>query len=624
MSSVFEMVKDLKGNNHIIRENSSLYDDNKMGENLSDFEILQVLNEENNSFFVSKVRSLNNNKIYAMKSIGLRKIGDKLDKYMEVMTQLKQLNNPHIIKYYKTFKDDQNLYLIMEYMNNSDINGFIKAHQILDKNIKEEVIWNILLQCLSAIEYLYQQNSDKYGIRLSNIFISNEQNAKIGVFSNISHSPNNWGEDINLLGKYLYIMCYSQTSELKKYDKFIPLNGINYSERSSKEYSEELMKIIYKMIDEKFNSTTIFNEVKKIYENKYPRTSSIEAVLRCLYSYSNMNSVILEKAEETRKNKENKYINYWYLEAISALSGENEHNLTECIEELRHAIESENSKLDGSREIEPPYILSFLLEKMHKELNKVDESKAVPNQIGHYVINSTFNEEEEDKENQVQMKQKFDNFFRVNVNSIISNLFFGILQTTRECQNCKKENYSFNNFCFAAFDLDKTRKQNFDLKNDGFALKLDNQLKKKFEPDSPDRVFCERCMTYQLHLENNSYYKISQQLVISLLRGNNFQNNTKVDFPEELDLSDVVKDKNNISCRYNLVGAINRLDSKGKVEFIYWARDPNQRNSWHTNNGFLKNQNTPINEIQSKGQVILLFYDSINNIPNNWNYNSLN
>jgi hypothetical protein len=131
-------------------------------------------------------------------------------------------------------------------------------------------------------------------------------------------------------------------------------------------------------------------------------------------------------------------------------------------------------------------------------------------------------------------------------------------------------------------------------------------------------------MTYQLHLENNSYYKISQQLVISLLRGNNFQNNTKVDFPEELDLSDVVKDKNNISCRYNLVGAINRLDSKGKVEFIYWARDPNQRNSWHTNKGFLKNQNTPINEIQSKGQVILLFYDSINNIPNNWNYNSLN
>ena len=231
MSSLFEMVKDLEGNNHIIREKPSIYDDSKMGEKISDFEILKVLNEENNSLFISKVRSLNNNKIYAMKRIELKKLEVESEKCMEIMAKLKQLNNPHIIKYYKTFEDNQNLYLIMEYMNNSDINGFIKAHQMIDKNIKEEVIWNILLQCLSAIEYLHQQNLGKYGIRLNNIFISNEQNAKIGVLSNISDSTNNWKEDINLLGKYLYIMCYSQTPELKKYNKYIPLNGIEYSKK---------------------------------------------------------------------------------------------------------------------------------------------------------------------------------------------------------------------------------------------------------------------------------------------------------------------------------------------------------------------------------------------------------
>ena len=607
MSSLFEMVKDLEGNNHIIREKPSIYDDSKMGEKISDFEILKVLNEENNSLFISKVRSLNNNKIYAMKRIELKKLEVESEKCMEIMTKLKQLNNPHIIKYYKTFEDNQNLYLIMEYMNNSDINGFIKAHQMIDKNIKEEVIWNILLQCLSALEYLHQQSLGKYGIRLNNIFISNEQNAKIGVLSNISDLTNNWKEDINLLGKYLYIMCYSQTPELKKYNKYIPLNGIEYSKKKSKEYSEELMEIIFNMIGQEFNPNTIFNDAKKKYEDKYTRISSIEAVLRCLYSYSNMNRAILEKAEEIRKNKENKYINYWYLEAIKAFSGENEHNLSECIEEFRHAIESENSKLDGSREIDPLYILSFLLEKMHKELNKVEESKAVQNQVGHYVINSTFNEEEEDKENKAQMKQKFDNFFNVNANSIISDLFFGFLQTTMECQKCKKEKYSFNNFCFATFDLSKNKNKNFDLKNDGFEFK-------KLESDKLDREYCERCMTYQLHSENNSYYKIGKQLVISLLRGYNFQNNTKVTITEELELSD--KDKNNISCKYILVGAINRFVSKGKEEFIYWARDPNQKNSWHTNKGIYKNRDTPINDIQSKGQVILLFYNSINNIPN--------
>jgi len=105
-----EIVKDSEGNNHIIFDESSLYDDSKMGDNLSDFEVLQVLNENNNnSLFVSKVRSLKNHKIYAMKSIELSKLGNDINKCMEVITKLQQLNNTHIIKYYRTFTDNQNL-----------------------------------------------------------------------------------------------------------------------------------------------------------------------------------------------------------------------------------------------------------------------------------------------------------------------------------------------------------------------------------------------------------------------------------------------------------------------------------------------------------------------------------
>ena len=122
-------------------------------------------------------------------------------------------------------------------------------------------------------------------------------------------------------------------------------------------------------------------------------------------------------------------------------------------------------------------------------------------------------------------------------------------------------------------------------------------------------------MSYQSHLEFNRYYIMNNQLVISLLRGNNFQNNTKVNFTEYLDLSEYVDEKTAISCKYYLVGAINRSNSEGKEEFIYWARDPDERNSWHTNNGFLRNIETPINDIQSNGQVILLFYNNNDNIP---------
>ena len=38
MGSQMEIVKDSEGNNHIIFDESSLYDDSKMGDNLTDFE----------------------------------------------------------------------------------------------------------------------------------------------------------------------------------------------------------------------------------------------------------------------------------------------------------------------------------------------------------------------------------------------------------------------------------------------------------------------------------------------------------------------------------------------------------------------------------------------------------
>ena len=608
MGSQMETVKDSEGNSHVIFDESSMYDDSQMGDKLSDFEILQVLNESPNSLYVAKVRSLNNHKIYAMKRIELNQIQNK-NLFLSIMNNLIQLNNPHIIKYYKHFEEKNKLYLFMEFMNNSDINGFIKAHQILDKNIKEEEIWNILLQCLSGLEYLHKKNLGQYGIKLCNIFMNNEQNAKIGVFSNPFQTLNNYGEDINLLGKYFYVMCNSQLPELKNdEEKIIPIHQINYSMRNNNLYSPELMNIIYCMIDVKYNTIALYNEVKNQYVRRYARNTSIEAVLSCLYSYPLLNTFFKDQEQNIEQNRENKYINYWYLQSFKALSGEKNQNLKECMEEFRRAIASENSKLDGSREIDPLYLLAFLLEKMHKELNKVEGNSSVQNQIGKYVINSVFNGEEEDKTNKEQMLHKFVSYFNANIKSIISDLFFGFVKTKRICNTCKTGNYSFHNFCFVVFDLSDNEKQNFEIIEDGFRYQFN--YAKELAPDKPERVYCERCLTYQLHHEFNRYYMMNHQLIISFIRGNNFQNNTNVTFQENINLSEFIDESNLSPCTYYLVGAINRYSNNGNEEFIYWARDPVQKNIWRLNNGNFQQLNNPVNEIMSKGQVILLFYNS--------------
>ena len=607
MGSQMETVKDSEGNSHVIFDESSIYDDNQMGDKLSDFEILQVLNEGQNSLYVAKVRSLNNHKIYAMKRIELNKIQNR-NNFLNSMQNLTQLNNPHIVKYYKYFEEKNKLYLFMEFMNNSDIIGFIKAHQILDKNIKEEEIWNILLQCLSALEYLHMKNLGQFGIKLCNIFMNNEQSAKIGVFSNPFQYIQNYGEDLNLLGKYFYVMCNSQLPDLKNDEKTIPIDQIDYSQRFNNHYSSELMNIIYCMIDQKYNTTTLYNEVKNQYVKRYAKNSSIEAVLSCLYSYPLLNNFIFEHAQSIEQNRDNKYINYWYLQAVKALSGLKAQNLKECMEEFRRAIASENSKLDGSKEIDPLYLLAFLLEKMHKELNKVEGNSSVQNQIGKYVINSVFNGEEEDKTNKEQMLHKFVTYFNANINSVISDLFFGFVKTKRICNTCKTGNYSFHNFCFVVFDLSDNQEQKFELIENGFHYQYD--YCKELAPDKPERVYCERCLTYQLHYEFNRYYTMSNQLIISFIRGNNFQNNTEVIFQENIDLSEFVDEKNISPCKYYLVGAINRYSNNENEEFIYWARDPIQGNIWHLNNGITQQLNNPVNEIMSRGQVILLFYNS--------------
>ena len=68
---------------------------------------------------------------------------------------------------------------------------------------------------------------------------------------------------------------------------------------------------------------------------------------------------------------------------IRPLSGIDKTNLVECIYEFRHSIASENLKLDGNKEIVPIVLLTFLLQKMHKETNQKEgntEAQTKPNE----------------------------------------------------------------------------------------------------------------------------------------------------------------------------------------------------------------------------------------------------
>ena len=623
MGNLLELTINAEGKKILNFDESIQYDDTKNGNSISDYDILQVLSQDNDINFVAKVRSLNNNKIYSIKKINLSNYQDPTikGKFRALMDKLKLLNNPHIIKYYHYFIENNNLYILMEFMDNADISGYIQAHQILNKAIPEEEIWNILLQCLSALEYLHSQDLGNMGVKLANIFMNNEQNVKIGVFREFNFNQNNFNprEDIYMLGKYFYAMMNSEmikSEDIKQNNFFTQLN---YKNAQNNTYSGPLIEIVDSMSMDNNSEVKVeelYEKVKKEYVKKYAKNSSIKAVLKCLYSYKNLNKIFRDNKAIFENNKQKYYIHYWYSQAIDAIAGFKEEDLNSCIEEFRRAIASSYSKLDGNKEVDPLLLLTFLLFRLHQEMNEVDNNNLsmINKKNAKYVITSSF-DGEEDKTNKAQMWNKFIVKYNSKVNSLISDLFFGFVKTKIICQTCRKGCYSFSNYFYIIFDLsDRESKKDFDLMKDGFEIQFNK--KRLILPDGPDKTYCESCCSYQAFKEYNRYYMLRSNLIIFFNRGSNYKNKSKIIFDEKINLEYIIEEGIISHKNFSLVGCINRVSEMGKDErYSSYYKDPENINYWHCDE-YLDYSNvsipiiSEINKTQNKEQIIMLFYNS--------------
>ena len=625
MGNEFEVYRDADGNNHLIFDQSALYDDSQIGDKMSDFEVLRILGAFNNKNPISKVRCLKNNKIYALKKIDLKLIQNKEEKDLCLMQmeKLKSLNHPHLLKYYKTFQDEnQVLYLIYEYMNNSDLNSLIRAHSILDKKVKEETIWNILLQCLSGVSYLHQQKLSAYAIKPVNIYLNNEQNTKICLFYDLPKlDDKNYDiqNDIKFIGKYFYKMCFLE----KGNDKNEWIDDIQVKYKNTGDYSQELLNIIYMMlgIDGQMqkSSTELYKIAQEEYVKKFTKVTSIEAVLQCLYSFNQFNQAINneEKSKYIEENKEKCYISYWFLQSIKAIQAVQANNfnysyintkniLKSCYEEFRRALASANSKIDCSKEVDPIFLFAFLLEKMHKELNKKNMSFVnYQNTSEQYVINSIYRmEEKDDKTNKTEMWNKFNSYMSENINSEISKFFYGIKKLKRLCQQCRNGFYVYSNFFCSAVDLTKSDN------NNGISIeKIIDRIK------NSTKSVCEVCLTEQSFLEFDDYYEIPNHLVICFYRGVMFNSDAFVPINSEIVSLKEMKGQNEEKIvKYQLIGSVNRIiNQNNEEEFTYFCkRYINNQYVWISG---IPNYNAiglnALNIIQQTGKIIMLFYDKI-------------
>ena len=271
--------------------------------------------------------------------------------------------------------------------------------------------------------------------------------------------------------------------------------------------------------------------------------------------------------------------------------------------------------------------VNFIIMRLHEELNFVDNS---------FSNKSNLPPPDQDI-NPYDFKQVFQCYlydFQINLNSIISNIFYGTIQGEFECQNCKFQllqigqnypiiKYNYQNYFFINFPLEEVRKYvssnqilYMNYRNMGMNPNTEVNLIDCFNYNQKDEFmigYCDRCNNNNAQiLSRSKLFTIPIYLIILLNRGKGIQFNIKINFPEYLDTNELSMKTKEI---YQLYGVVKHFgDNSASGHFTAYCRSPVD-NCWYFYNDAIV---TPLNEnekyrIQEVGLTYILFYKRFKN-----------
>ena len=647
----FDLIKDIDGKNYLSLENNTFDDPKRIGSKFDDFEILQQLGT--GAFgTVFKVLSKINNKVYAMKKMNIKEIKEENEKAYqltlnetEFLSELtKNSNQPHIIKYYKHFVEGDYLYIIIEFIENGDMDGFIEAHKHINQHISEEELWSIFLQCMEGLAYIHEMGVIHRDIKPANLLMDNNMTIKLGDFGVSAVKLNNENPSLYLNANYNFVkasekMKYHGTvvgtkpymakelMEENEYDQKVDVYSMGVSfyemcyyhlpkkvrrkrdsngnyilefikiekpEDANVHYSKELLNIVDLMLEEDKNkrqSSKYFLEmIKKEYSKKYRSNTSIDAIMRCLYSFKDLTFYY-----QNLKNISNMPITRAYINCLNSFTKQSLQDWFDSIKYFRETLCSENTKFDKSKEIDPKLVLAFLIHQMHKEINdKIDHN----NILNQHYINSG---EEKVKTSQEEMLVIFGKKLLPKFNSFLSRKFLGLMKSTYTCVICNIQTFSFIGTFFVTFDLEKILNQN--MMNGPLAIEQcfysQNNYNKLIQK------YCMKCLTQTNHRNNKLFYSAPELLIIFFQRGADYSLKNPIMIKEVIDLSNYIESGGK---RFRLVGCINRNHATEKFYSIVKFN-----NNYFKCEGIDIKTINPINVFNDqKGEIIMAFYEAIN------------
>lgn len=200
------------------------------------------------------------------------------EKCLKEVKLLESVDHPHIIKYYDSFIEENELMIAIEWAERGDLKKVIKRAQSEESSIEESRIWDYMYQVASALRHMHERRIMHRDLKPANIFMAADGTLKIGdlglgrylssqtieAFSRVGTplymSPEvlkgngyDWKSDVWSLGCIVYeLACLrspfrNDDEKMNLYDLFQNINKGEYPPIPDR-YSEEIRQIVNSMI----------------------------------------------------------------------------------------------------------------------------------------------------------------------------------------------------------------------------------------------------------------------------------------------------------------------------------------------------------------------------------------
>ena len=357
------------------------------------------------------------------------------------------------------------------------------------------------------------------------------------------------------------------------------------------------------------------NELKNKYNELIPITIGLDNIGATCYmnatlqSFSNTKELRDYFLKKFDKSDPNKKMSNAFHDVILNLWDKNNNGKSYAPHNFKNVLSELNPLFAGIAANDSKDLISFLLERFHQETNIIDTKNINDNMISNA-----------DQLNENKMFNIFSTDMMARYRSIISNLFYGILETKTQCTNCQRIKYNFQVYSFLEFPLEqiniyftnKGRRQYFNGQGnpDIDLYECFEHYQSTLQMTGDNKIYCSECNSSFDAFYQTLLYTTPNYLILNLNRGKNAVYECKVNFPNILNLCNYVVNKTNTV--YQLQSVISHIGpSSMSGHFIAYCRHP-QNNEWYKYNDSIVTKCTTQKEYLN-GMPYILFYKTLNN-----------